>query len=286
MKAKFFSFLKWFIAVVLIVGAVVLTVFVFFKKNESKQVQQVDLNNVLTSSDKQNFDSGLDDVIQVLSSNGQADWFVDLKTTADKLDESLNALTNYYINSNFVVSDNDVGEQYSSMINTRNLLNLMLDEYKTKSESAYFAKDVGANDIYSVYSSYLVKYAKFIQAVDNNVKSISGFDSSSDIKFSVIDLQTRIVVSTFSSLNTADKLVKITSNANIQKINSYIVYENSYITGASRFSKVALLFIQNYERCNKSYLAEHFVEELNKATSVSESSSAEQKSAYYFKRMF
>lgn len=286
MKTKLLKFLKWFLTIFLIVGAVGLTVFIFFKNYKSKEIQKVDLNSVLNSTDKQNFDNGLDSTITILSNNGQTDWFTVLKTTSTKLDSSLDVLVNYYIDDNFVVRDENIDSTYSSMINTRSLLISMFNEYSIKADSVYFQKDIGANDIYSTYSTYLVRYARFIQAVDNNLKNRSGFDYSGDVKFSIIDLQTRIVISTFSNLTETNNLNVITTSADINLINSYVFYRNSYIVGNNTFGVAAINFIQSYEACNKTYLAEHFAEEVNRANSISESSSAEKKSAYYFKSVF
>lgn len=286
MKAKLLKFLKWFLTILLIVGAVGLTVFIFFKNYKSKEIQKVDLNSVLNSTDKQKFDNGLDNTITILSNNGQTDWFTVLKTTSTKLDSSLDVLVNYYIDDNFVVRDENIDSTYSSMINTRSLLISMFNEYSIKADSVYFKKDIGANDIYSTYSTYLVRYARFIQAVDNNLKNRSGFDYYGDVKFSIIDLQTRIVISSFSNLTEKNNLNVITTSTDINLINSYVSYRNSYIFGNNTFGVASINFIQNYEACNKTYLAEHFAEEVGGANSISESSSAEKKSAYYFKSIF
>lgn len=286
MKAKFLKFLKWFIIIVLVVGAVGLTVFMFFRNYNKKQIKQVDLNDVLTSTNKQNFDNQFDEIVQILSENGQTVWFLDLKTTSTKLDNSLDVLINYYVDSNFVVYDAQISSTYSYMINTRNLLNNMFDEYITKSESQYFSKLVGANDIYNVYSNYLVKYADFVQAVNNNLKSRSDFDITSDIKFSIIDLQTRITNLTFSKVLTSEELFKIENNSNIQKINSYVEYNNSLINGINNMSIDSIRFISCYENCNKTYFAEHFNEEITNVTTINSSSTNEQKSAYYLKKIF
>lgn len=286
MKSKVKKFFKWFLIVILVVAAVGTTVFVFFKKYNAKQIKQVDLNDVLTASSKQNFDNGLNDVITILNANGGANWFTSLKTTSVGLDNSLDVLSNYYCSEGFKVKEKNISDTYSSMIITRDLLNDMFEEYKIKSESAYFQKLIGANDIYLTYSNYIVKYARFVQAVNNNVKAKDGFDCSSDIKFSVIDLQTRVAISGFSKLTKNGQLNKIENANNIDEMNKYVVYENSYIKASNGFGLNALRFIQYYDVCNKNALAENFKSELLAVSEITETSTSEQKVAYYFKKMF
>lgn len=286
MSAKVKKFLKWFIIILLVVGSVVATVFIFFKNYNKKQIKEVNLVNVLNSREKEKFDQGLNSVLTTLDRNGKEDWFADVKLVSDNLDEALNVLTSYYVDNDGKVKDKEVSVTYSSMITTRNTLTDMFDEYSKKSTSLWFPAVVGANDIYTAVSNYLVKYAKLIKAVNENLVKSENFDTTSDIKFCLIDLYARITVDTFDQLTIKNNLQVIENDSNIDEINESFKFNNFYIDNENAFSLNALKFIQNYKECNKELFAEKFVENLTLATGIDEKSSKEIKTAFYFNEIF
>ena len=286
MSAKVKKFFKWFIIILLVVGSVVATVFIFFKNYNEKQIKEVNLVSVLNAKEKEKFDHGLNSVLTILDSHGKEEWFADVKMVSDNLDESLYVLTSYYADNNGKVKDKEVSITYSSMITTRNTLIDMFEEYCKKSTSIWFPAVVGANDIYSAVSNYLVKYAKLIKAVNDNLIKSENFDSTSDIKFSLIDLYSRITVDAFDKLTIKNDLQIIENDSNVDEINKSFKFNNFYIDNENAFSLSALKFIQNYNECNKELFAENFVENLVLATGFDEKASKEIKTAFYFNEIF
>ena len=245
------------------------------------KINQVDVLEVVSAQEE--FDEEFDSVIEVVQKEGKADWFADLKTTKENLDDSMSKLSNYYIASNFKVKERDISSTYSSMQTTRNLLMDMFDEYGKKATSAYFPKLIGANDIYVAYSNYLVKYARFVQAVNNDLADDSFMES--DIKFAVIDLQTRIVINAFAKLEVVGDLKVIENDDNIDEINKYISFDSSLIESDKNLSVSSIRFVQLYNRCNKDKLAKSFVLTLSSAN-INAGATLEQKAAFYFKEIF
>ena len=284
--SKFKKILKWFIIILLVVGAVGATVFIFFKKYNENKINDVDLISVLNSSEKTKFNAGFNAVLSSIEKSEKPTWFAEAVVAGENLDESLKVLSYYYIDSNGVVNDAEIDKTHSSMITTRNTLINMFDEYVIKSTSSYFPILNGANDIFVAYSNYLVKYAKFVKAVNENLLSRDNFNSISDIKFSMIDLYSRIVVDAFSKLSKDADLAVIGNKVNLDKINSHFEFENSYIDCDNALSSDAIKFIENYNVCNKELLADKFVETLDKSTGIDETSTSETKAAFYFNRLF
>jgi len=284
--SKFKKILKWFIIIVLIAGSVAATVFIFFKKYNENKINDVDLVSVLNSSEKTKFDSGFDAVLSSIEASEKPTWFNEAVTAGENLDESLKILSYYYIDSNGIVYDEEIDKTHSSMVTTRNTLINMFDEYAIKSTSNYFPILVGANDIFVAYSNYLVKYAKFVKAVNEDLLSRENFNAVSDIKFSMIDLYSRIVVDAFSKLTKDVDLAVIGNKVNLDEIHNYFKFENSYIVCDKALSVDAIKFIENYNACNKELFADKFVETLNSATGIDANSTVEKKAAFYFDQLF
>lgn len=284
--SKVKKILKWFIIVLLVAGSVAATVFIFFKKYNENRVKDVDLISVLNSSEKTEFDEGFDVVLSVVENSSKPTWFEEAVIAGDNLDKSLNVLACYYIDSNGIVKDVEIDKTYSSMITTRNTLLKMFEEYAIKATSEYFPVLMGANDIFVAYSNYLVKYAKFVKAVNEYLLNRDGFNSVSDLKFSMIDLYSRIVVDAFSKLSKDIDLAVIGNKVNLDSINDVFKLDHSYIDCDNALTIDAIRFIENYNNCNKELFADQFVETLNKATSIEENSSAEIKAAFYYNRLF
>ena len=284
--SKVKKILKWFIIIVLTVGAIAATVFVFFKNYNKNKVNEVDLVSVLTSGEKIKFENGLDAVLGSVEKSEKPTWFAEAVMAGENLDISLGILSCYYIETNGIVKDAEIDKTYSSMITTRNTLINMFDEYSIKATSQYFPILDGANDIFVAYSNYLVKYAKFVKAVNEDLLTREEFNSVSDIKFSMIDLYSRIVVDVLSKLTKVDDLAVISNKVNINKIHSYFKFENSYIDCNNALTGDAIKFVENYNVCNKELFADKFVETLNGATGIDANSSVEKKAAYYFNQLF
>ena len=286
MKFKVKKFFKWFGIIFLIVASVAATVFIFFKKYNENQVKEVNLINVLNSSEKTKFDNGFASVLSAINKTEKANWFEEVKIANDNLDDSLRVLSYYYMETDGLVKDREISSTYSSMITTRSTLTDMFNEYAIKSTSSYFPKLVGANDIFMAYSNYLVKYAKFVKAVNQNLTNRDGFILESDVKFCVIDLYSRIVVDTFSNPITDGDLKVLESETNINEIDKHFKFNHSYIDDADVLSINAIRFIENYNACNKEAFADNFVQNLNSATGFDENSTREIKAAFYFNELF
>ena len=243
--SKVKKILKWFIIIVLVVGSVSATVFIFFKKYNENKVKEVDLISVLNSNGKTEFDEGLDSVLFAIGNSEKPTWFDDAVLVGENLDKSLEILSRYYIDSNGIVKVAEIDKTYSSMITTRNTLTGMFDEYAIKSTSEYFPILLGGNDIFVAYSNYLVKYAKFVKAINEDLMNKDSFNSVSDIKFSMIDLYSRIVVDSFSKLTKEGDLAVAGNKINLDKIHSYFKFDNSYIDCDKALTVDAIKFIEN-----------------------------------------
>ena len=284
--SKVKKILKWFIIIVLIAGAVAATVFIFFKKYNENKIDDVDLVSVLNSTERTKFDSGFDAVLSSIEASQKPTWFDEAVIAGENLDKSLKVLSYYYVDSNGIVNDAEIDKTYSSMITTRNTLINMFDEYKVKATSNYFPILLGANDIFVAYSNYLVKYAKFVKAVNEDLLTRENFNVVSDIKFSMIDLYSRIVVDAFSKLTKDVDLAVIGNKVNLIEIHNYFEFENSYIDCDNALKVDAIRFIENYNACNKELFADKFVEFLSKANGIDAESTNEIKTAFYFNQLF
>ena len=162
----------------------------------------------------------------------------------------------------------------------------MIDEYIIKSTSEYFPSLIGANDIYLAFSNYLIKYAKVVKAVNENLISKEGFNSTSDVKFVMIDLYSRVVVDTFSNVETKNDLNVIKEDLNINKIDESFKFRYSYIDDSDAIVADVTEFIRYYNLCNKELFADKFVETISLATGIDENSTAEIKAAFYYNKIF
>ena len=282
MSGKVKKFFKWFLIISLVVASVAMTVFLFLKKVNSMKIEEVDLLEVVSAQEE--FNEGFDSVVQIVEAEGKTDWFADLKSTKENLDDAMSKLSNHYVVSNFKVKEREISSTYTSMQTTRNLLMDMFDEYENKSTSAYFPRLIGANDIYVTYSNYLTKYAKFVMAVNNDLKSGDNF-MISDIKYALIDLQSRIVINTFAKIEIVDDLKIIENDDNLDAINGKFNFDNSLIESDENISLNAIKFVQMYNRCDQNKLAKNFNTILSLA-GIDSTSTLEQKAAFYFKEIF
>jgi len=284
MKVK--KILKWTAIIALIVASIGVTVFIFFKKHNENKVAEVDLLSVTTSESKNKFDRGFDSVVEAIEErSGNTTWFASFETTSEDLDETMSVLVSYFVDSNFKVKDENISADYSSLSATKNSLQLMFNEYNIKTSSSYFPVLIGANDIYKVYSNYLVKYAKFIKTVNAYLVNSNDFSVASDVKFVMIDLYANVVINTYSNFVPSGELNAIVSDVDLNKISTYYDFDNYYMDG-DVFSVNAIKLIENYNNCNKLNLAKDFAEIVNATSSIDETSSAEQKFAYYLKEIF
>jgi len=116
--------------------------------------------------------------------------------------------------------------------------------------------------------------------------SIENFNAVSDIKFSMVDLYSRIVIDAFSKLTKDVDLAVIANKVNLDEIHNHFKFENSYIDCDNALKVDAIKFIENYNGCNKELFAEKFVEYLDKTNGIDANSTPETKTAFYFNQLF
>ena len=276
------KFLKVFIIVLLVIASVAGTCYFFFKNMKERDNTTASIAGVLYSEEKSEFNSNLQ-VISALMNSDSTDTRLNLIiTTNAKMDQITKILASYHIANNTKINNERISKAFNQFNSSRNLLTAMINEYNIKKDSSYFNRHTGANDLYSQACNYLISYARFI----NYVNSDLNLNKSCDIKFSMFDVYTHVVMTSFNETKTENSMVIIKNAANINKINSILQIDNSIIkTEVNTFAKEINLFSDAYYNCNKTEFAANLATNITLVTSSNQDTN-EKIATYYLKQIF
>lgn len=277
------KFLKVFVVTLLVICAVGGTVYFFFRNIKRRISNTGSIVGMLLSEKKVDFNNDLNTMNSIVNSDGTDSRLSLLITTNTKLDDATFTLCSYIVDENTNVNNKAVAKALRNTNSSRMKLNDMMKEYNIKKDSEYFNRHLGANDFYEEMSNYLVNYATFVNLLNDYV---FGVDKNVDIKFSVIDLYTNVVVDAFSSLEKLSGLTKIQDVSNIDFINCKIKLTNTHIENENKFSINNNKFIEFYNKCNKQEFANNLKANVSSVSSITESSTNVQIATYYFKLVF
>lgn len=274
------------IITLLVIACIGGTCYIFFKNYQEKISAPVSCVSMVKSESSVEFRTSLNEVGILTNNSGSDDRFVLVINTLSDLDNMLMSLANYYIDEDFTVRDKDIRAKYNQMEDSKALAVEMINQYKLKSNSVWFDRSLGANDLYTTMSTYIVKYAEFVELLNLKVAN-KEVNRTSDFKFSMIDLYARVARVTFATLKTNEQSLRIVnSSENITRLQIYFQMENSYIVGGDVYSANALHFSENYFACDKESFAINFASNLNAVDGISATSTNLQRAVYYYKLVY
>lgn len=276
------KFLKVFVIVLLVVSAVGTTTFLFFKNMKERDNTTVSIAGLLFSQSHKEFNSNLNTMSAYINSDGTDNRMALIISTNKNLDDIIEVLASYHIENNTKINNEKIAKTLKSVNSSRSLLNEMIAEYKIKQTSPYFNRHLGANDFYKEMSSYLVNYARFANLINANLN----LNKKIDLKFSMFDIYTNVVMNSFNQTKVENERLIIYSATNMNKINNIFKMENSVIqTKVSPFAAEINQFIDAYYNCNKTEFAKNLTNNISLATNPNQDNS-ERVATYYFKQIF
>ena len=291
------KFLKYIFIVALIAACIAGTCFVFFKILNNKKVKDINIAEVVSSSDKVKFTKKVEFIDKCVNVEEVDARFSKLIEVDTNLTEMLLVLTYDYAEDNFNVKDEKLTERYNQLQKSIEEVQLMIDEYVKKSttktidgvmnkdfaeiEFTIFPKNVGANDLFVAMSNYVVNYAKFVQLLNSRTMA-RVHCGNQDAKFYYIDIYTNIVIGTFSELDGESRLVVAKDLKNINAINNLVENNGKFNLNESSFELAAVEFINNYSICDKTEFCRDFADNLAAVEPLNNNSTVIEKAVYYF----
>ena len=276
------KFLKIFIIVLLVVSAVGTTCYLFFKNMKENDNTTVSIAGILYSENKTKFNNSLSTMSSVVNSDGTDNRLNLIIKTNSNLDEIVEVLASYHIENNTKINNEKISKVLKQVNSSKKLLGKMIDEYNIKKNSTYFDKHLGANDFYSEACNYLVKYARFANLINADLN----LNKNCDLKFSMFDVYTQVVMNSFNQTKVENSKVIIYSEYNINKINSIFKMENSIVeTKVSPYAVEVNRFVEAYYDCNKTEFAKYLASNISIVTSENQTTK-EKIATYYFKQIF
>lgn len=278
---------KVILILVLVGGAIAGTCFVFFKNYKEVFVPKTDLTDVVYDVSKEKFNTGLDEVNVLMNENETDARLNAVISTYKELDEIWLSLISYYAESDFSLQDKNFNAKFNTVISTRSLINSMVSEYKIKSQSTWFNRVLGANDLFETSANYLVEYSKLIKELNLLLDANANINKSVDVKFSMINLYADVVTDIFSKVEADENSVKFIKNfKNLDKLNAYYEMENSQIVNGKVYTNDALQFIENYSKCDQTTFAKNFAANMEANTTLTAESTVLQKAFYFYKQIY
>ncbi|MBO5955049.1 MAG: hypothetical protein J6Q13_03690 [Clostridia bacterium] len=279
------KFIKIFIVVLLVIGVIGGTCYFFFSKYKDKNSKTESIVSILQSESKIKFDEDLSLITGYMKDSNSVDTRLDLIIdTSERLDDMLSVLSSYYVSTNTQIKNEEIAKLNKKVLSSRSLLGSMMNEYKIKTSSALFDRNLGANDLYKQSCAYLVDYANFVKLINENLV----VNKTADLKFSMFEIYSNVVISTFAETEThaESKLVAVKHASNIQTMNTHMIISNSYIqTSVSQFAIEINHFNKFYNACNKLTFAKELSVNIQNVKSETQDTN-EKIAAYYFKEIF
>lgn len=283
------KYLKFFIIALLVVASVVVTCVIFFRNLDKVTQKEVSVIAFTDSKTKQSFSSKITSVsnsvkLDISQGNPTDNRFDVMFTTISNLDDSMNFISTYYTKNNGVVTDDNVSLKVESVQTFMNLSISMCDEYVIKSESEFYNKHLGVNDLFDTTSKYIVSYADLIILLN---EQISDVDKSVDVRFALIDSYCRVCIDVFSNKETATNgWMKLVNQTNLDYYNTYFKFENSQLKLNDLFADYNTNFVSTYSSCDKANFTKNLKNICQSVGVYGESLTMEQKAAYYFKKVY
>lgn len=286
------KFLKTLFVIVLILGSVAGTTYFFFSQIAPKTNYFVDISSFVTGANSTEFSAKLKQVAMNSDTAelGSTNRFNTVIEVNNRLNSSLLALNDYMILAEDYDFDySTISNEYVAVVSAQNKTNSVMDEYLTKLQGD-LNKVKGANDVYSSFANYIVKYSEFLNALNEQLK-IFKINKNADLKYSLIEIYANICINSYSKISKNTDVYNLIDPRNIQFINSYFKLTNSYIdlssTNNSNFSLLNNQFIKAYNACNKVEFANNLYKNVGTVgNEVLSNYSKELVASVYFKNLF
>ena len=199
------KFLKVFIIVLLVLGAVCGTTFIFFRNYKNENNTTASICELLQSEKKMGFNDALETTSDIVDSDGTDKRMNLIVETNNMLDEIVFDLSAYHIKAQTKIKDKALTKSLNQLNESRTLLANMLEEFNIKKDSAFYDRHLGLNDLYQQSCVYLSNYASFA----NILNKITDVEKSSDIKFATFEVYANVVKRAFSNINRGSSIVVI-----------------------------------------------------------------------------
>ena len=279
---KVLKVVKILLLVLIVAGAIGGTCYFFYTRIRANVDVFDSFSTFIYGSKKEEFDAKLSRVTEFTD-----DRFDLVITTNDKLEDIAINLNYHLLNANdYDIDQHLIVDLINNVNEEQDRADIMIDEYLIKTDSEYFDRDTGANDLYQQMSRYFVSFSNLLDTINSELDKTS-ITKNADAKFALIDVYTNVCSNTFSNLVTDSLgLRRISSANNINLVNQYINFQNGYITStdtSDNFSYQSNQFIRNYEECDKDVFANNLAQNVSSIVNIDDNSSSLDRAVYYFK---
>lgn len=275
--------IKWILIIILVVGAVAGTAFLFFKNIKKWTTKTASIENFVYAESKENFDTNLENFSSALETNVSDTRFERLVSTNEKLNNMMETLGEYFIVSDGKISSNEIAGQISNVESARAYAQSTISQFNTKKQEKgdLFPQKLGANDVYVAVSRYLAQYALLIKQVDFKIADL-GVDTKIDAKFAVIEVYVNVVINSFSSF----KEMQYTEILNVETIDALTLVKiengNFVTSGGEMFTTDCISFVEFYSKCDKQEFAKSFLTLKTTCSNLSDCDTDLKKAVHYF----
>ncbi len=278
------KFLKYLLVFVLVLASIGGTCYFFFRTLTKRKDSEAAITNYLYSSEKVEFDSNVARFQAETNSR-----FDSLIKTKSNLDDILSTFSTYLVEAkNYDVNENGIIERLNDYLSEQSEVDEMIDSFMVRLSNANFNKVTGANEIYLHFAKMNVIYADLLNYINNEFNNMP-IVKDSDIKFSMINLYSNVVISTLENINTSGSEFKIKDETNLTLMNAHFKLENSVLITSStttNFASVNNNFIKYYNLIDASDFAKNLASNINSVSGYADDLTNVQKTSYYFKQVY
>lgn len=272
------KFLKTLLILVLIIGAVAGTCFIFYSNMAPKKDSFISLTNFLSSNEKSEVDSNVESLKTTAGVRFQV-----VEDTISHLNDFASMQQNYLSYEFKDVKGNKISKGINELISIQSEIISMIDEYEKKLSNTTFDSEIGANELYYAYADYIFHYSDLIKIINNQI--IENLKNPNyDIKFAITELYCDVAKLTFNDFN-ENEIVEIKNANNINFMNTKIILQDDYINISNPFSANNNKFINAYNQCKIDF-AKVIKQKVSNATTFSEELTNVEKTAFYFKAIW
>lgn len=278
---KFLKVLTIIILVGLSIAAACLIFFYNYNKNRDKSFNYI--NSFLTSARVEEVDSKISEINTTTS--GRFNSYIKTKENLDDIAWTLNG---YLINQgSYKINEKAVINKLKEVEESLDVADDMADEFNLKSSSEHFNTTLGSNDLFAQSANTLKLYSDALIELNAQLDKLN-LNKDADIKFAMIDAYLQVTVDSFSNLKEESGVKVLSKTQNISLFNNLFKLENSILITncGSNFSQLNNQFVRYYNACDKTAFAKDLSKNVSDVVSFSESQSATQNAAFYFKAIY
>lgn len=277
------KFLRAVLILIVIAASVGGTCYAFYKNYTARKSSFNYVSSFLVSGERREFDGNLTKTRDL--GGNRFNLIINVNNDLEEITDTLNAYLT--IADRYDVNENALVDKLEEVSIARSKANAHMQEYFIHCEqSPYFNRSTGANVAYNSICEYLVSFADFILNFNNMVSSYINF--SSDVKFAIIDLYSRVVMNDFNAIEVgSDNISNIKTTSNINLLVGNIDFVSGYLNAGdlnSSFGLYAVNLANTYRSCNVNTLATNLFELVT--ASNADSTEINSRVAYLFKQIF